>query len=518
MGLAQVDRLELLTAAERRRWYDKLTDYAKRQIALGIAWWFVGRPEQMAPPGRWRWWLICAGRGWGKTRTGAEWCAAKARRYKGARIALVAPTFADARDTMVEGESGLLSVLHPSELRGGTVESAWNRSMGELFLANGSRFKVYTSEKPRQLRGPQHHFAWGDEPAYWNDVEQGTAKDSTWSNLNFGLRLPPRLGWDRDYVPQAVLTTTPRRVPLLKVPDEIAREKSYLAGLLQRPAREVIVTGGSTMDNLDNLDETYKAAVVDPLVGTTLGKQELGGVMLEDVEGALWTQALLDATRLVELDRRLDKRVVAMDPAGGEGFSHDEHGIVVAGARGHSRDPEFYVLADRSRNCSPTEACEVAILAYYEFGCHGLVVEKNQGQDWLLVTLKATWDNMRTAKRLPAGAREPRWELATAVKSKEERATPVAGLYEQKRVHHVGTYAVLEGQLTSWVPGDSDSPDRLDALVWAITWLYAEGPGLADVASPARRERRARGGRRGPNMPNTALPPVYDARRSGRPR
>ena len=513
MALSLFGRVELLTPAKRRTWFRKLSDVAKRQIALGIAWWFIGRPEQHPPPGRWRWWLILAGRGWGKTRTGAEWCAQMARRYPGCRIALVAITFGDGRDTMVEGDSGLLSVFHPSELRGGNQEAAWNRSMGELFLANGSRFKVFSSERPRQLRGPQHHFAWGDEPAYWVDATRGTDKDTTWSNLNFGLRLRARPMWPEDYRPCAVLTTTPRLVPLLKIPDDIAKDEPHKAGLMQRKPREVIVTRGSTMDNLENLDADYRAAVVDPLVGTTLGQQELQGILLEQVEGALWTQAQIDDDRLDALPRKLARRALGFDPAGGEGFSHDEHGIVVAGMAGTQRDPEFYVLADRSRACGVRDAARAAIIAYYEFACHSFVVEKNQGQDWLLETLKAVWNDMRNRKDVPPDAPEPRWQPKSAVKDKEQRARPVATIYENRRVHHIGRFPVLEGQQTTWIPGDSDSPDRLDALVWAVSFLAADGPGVAEVASPARRERRQRQGRRGqPRQTRTALNPTYTGR------
>lgn len=458
--------------------------------------------------------------GMGKTRTGAEWCADTARRFPGARIALVAPTFADGRDTMVEGESGLLSVFHDSELRGGTQDSAWNRSMGELYLANGSRFKIYSSEKPKQLRGPQFHFAWGDEPAYWNDVEQGTAKDSTWSNLNFALRLPPIPGWVRGYQPRGVLTTTPRRVPLLKVPDETARTKPYMAGLLQRP-KQVMVTTGSTMDNLENLAQDYREAVVEPLVGTTLGRQELGGQMLEDVEGALWTQAELDAHRVDTPAARLQRVVVSFDPAGGGGFGHDEHGIIVAGSIGTKRHLDLYALQDLSLNGTPNQAARRCILAYLEWNATSIVYEKNQGQDWIPTTIESVWASMttRTHPNTPPelaayeGQHAPRMEYVTAVKSKAERATPVAGLYQQGKAHHVGTMSVLEGQLTTWVPGDSNSPDRLDALVWAMTWLYDMAGTEVSVASAARDEtRRGRAGQQAP----AALPAVYDSRRTGR--
>ena len=188
------------------------------QRALQLArrerpWWFHGRSDQQVPDGDWwRWWLILAGRGWGKTRTGGECAAQWAKRYPGSRGALIAPTFSDGRDTMVEGESGILSFTDFTQLRGGSISTGWNRSLGELYWANDSRAKVFSSEQPFRLRGPQHHWLWGDEPAYWRDGAKGTAKDSTFSNANISLRLPPLPSWPRDFRPRGVLTTTPRLV------------------------------------------------------------------------------------------------------------------------------------------------------------------------------------------------------------------------------------------------------------------------------------------------------------------
>jgi phage terminase large subunit-like protein len=471
-----------------------------------MPWWLMSRPEQQEPAGGWRFWLIMAGRGFGKTRTGAESIVKWARRYPGARIALVAITFGDGRDTMVEGEAGLLSVLRQSELRGGRVESAWNRSLGELFMANGTHFKIYSSEKPRQLRGPQFHFAWGDEPSYWADVGRGTAKDSTFSNLNFAMRLPPRRDWDSAFRPRAVLTCTPRRVPLLKMPDDMVAEQPHLAGLTQRP--DVVMTRGSTMDNLHNLDADYKAAVVTPMIGTTLGRQELGGELLEDVEGALWQQSVIDRDRVVTLDAvELHRSVVAMDPSGGAGIGHDEHGIIGMGYAGHRRDPQFYVTHDRSLNGTPTQAARAAISLYYEIGATALVYEKNQGGEWIPTVIESTWQNMRAEGEID----EPMPNLAPVVasKGKKIRAEPVAALSMQKRLHMVGPFPVLEAQLTTWVPDETpDSPDRLDALVWAATYLWEQGPGVASVASAAARERR---GRR-PGQPSSRLPVSFGAR------
>lgn len=502
MSLSLADRLHTYTKAVRRRWIARLTLAQQRELP-GRPWWFMGRPEQFVPGGLWRFWLILAGRGWGKTRTGAETAAGWARKYPGARIALIAISFADGRDTMVEGESGLLSVLAPGELRGGMETTAWNRSMGELFLANGSRFKIYTSERPKQLRGPQVHFAWGDEPAYWDDAAAGTAKDSTFSNLNFALRLPPRPGWPRDYSPRCVLTTTPRRVPLLKVPDDVVAERPYLAGLLQRD--DVHITRGTTFDNIHNLDVDYRRSVVDPLIDTTLGRQELMGELLEDVEGALWKQADIDRDRVMSAPP-LFKTAVAFDPAGGGGLGHDEHGIVGGGITGTRLDPQMYLLADDSINGTPSQAARLAILLYIRLDADVLVYEKNQGQDWIPTTIEATWADMTRAGEITAPL--PRMQEVSAIRSKQLRAQPVAGFSEQKRIHHVGVFAILEGQQTTWVPGDTDSPDRLDAYVYLMTKLYELGPTPAAVASQAARERR---GRR-PDMPSTRLPVTFGSR------
>lgn len=508
MSLSLKQRLEYATPRQRSIFIKRLSPEQAAEIAAGSdPWWFYRRPEQAEPVVLRRWWLICAGRGWGKTRTGAEWIVQKARDHPGAYCALVAESFGDGRDTMVEGESGLLAVLRPHELRGGSIDTAWNRSLGELYLANGSRFKIFSSEKPRQIRGKQFHYVWGDEPAYWADADRGAGHDSTFTNANIALRLRPRKDWP-DFATwrcQGILTTTPRSVALIKINDELLAEKPKLGGLLQRP--DVTVTRGKTLDNIDNLSDEYRVEVIDPLVGTTLGLQELDAEILEDVEGALWTGKLLRDTR-VEKAPELAKIVVTLDPSGGGGIGHDEHGITVAGGSGARREENFYVLADLSLNSNVTEAARTAILAYIAWDADALVYEKNQGQDWVKTTIESTFDTM-----VEAGEIERRplvIEDVSAGRSKTLRARPVAGLYEQGRVHHVGFFSALEGQMTSWVQGDSDSPDRLDALVYAILWLYAEGPGVADVASSARRERR---GRRA-NQPSTRLPVAAGTRRT----
>lgn len=511
LPVSYAERYERATVAQRRKIIAKLDPQHQRALLTGTPWWWWGRTDQLAPAGDWRWWVINAGRGWGKTRTGAEWCMTQVRRYPGCLIALVAPTIADARDVMVEGPSGLLSVLSSNEMRHGSVEQGWNRSMGEVFFGNGSEVKLFTSEKPRQLRGPNHHFAWGDEPSYWNDATKGTDKDSTFYHLNIGLRLPGIAGWPM-YQPRGCMTMTPRMVPLLKVPDDVMAEFPARAGLLQRD--DVHLTTGSTMANLRNLDPHYYRSVIAPQIGTTMGLQELGGILLEDVEGALWHTAQLARMRegLPDVED-LAKTVVGFDPSGDAGGMHDEHGIIVASSSGYRDQLRLWVREDYSLNGDPTQACRAVILAAQEFMADAIVYEKNQGQAWIPTTLRAVYDVMRHENN--SGLR-PDWVLPTldpvdALTSKAQRARPVQSLYEQDRVRHVGTFPILEGQMTTWVPGESNSPDRLDALVWALRWLYGMGPMQVGIASPAQRDR-GRGGRRRPDAPNSRMPVTYGAR------
>lgn len=403
-------------------------------------WLLTARMNQLPPQGEWFVWLILAGRGFGKTRTGAETIAQWARETPRGRFALVAQTAADARDVMVEGESGLLSVLDESELRGGSVDTAWNRSLGELYLKNGARFKCYSSETPRKLRGPQHHGAWGDEPATWNDADQGTGEDTTWSNLLFGLRL----GKD----PRVVMTGTPR-------PNRLIRELKKDEG--------TVLTGGSTAENLGNLSETFKRNVIRKYEGTRLGQQELEGILLEDTPGALWTYKMFnrEGFRLKTLDDLppMVRIVVSIDPQASQSSDSAETGIIVAG-----KDAEGtgYVLDDLSGNYSPNEWATIAIDAYTYWKADAIVAERNNGGDMVENTIRVV---------------NPRVNVKTvwASRGKHTRAEPVSALYQKTniQVHHAKVFPDLEGQMTTWVPGEK-SPDRMDALVWALTELMLE--------------------------------------------
>ncbi len=365
--------------------------------------------------------MILAGRGWGKTRTGAEDAAWHGLTNPGARIAIVAPTFADARDTCIEGESGLRAVIAPEAIE------AWNRSLGELILTNGSRFKLFSADEPERLRGPQHHRAWGDEVAAWRYPE-------AWDQLLFGLRLGD--------MPQAVVTTTPKPTKLMR-------------RILGDPRTHI--TRGSTFDNAANLAPSALAQLRERYEGTRLGRQELFAELLDEAEGALWNRDMIDAARWHAEMPQMRRIVVAVDPAITAKAESDETGIIAAGL---SPDGVGYVMKDVSGRYSPGEWASKVIALYHEMGADRIVAEGNQGGEMVRHTLQTEW---------PAAP----VTIVHASRGKAARAEPVAALYEQRRVRHVGrNLDALEDQMVTWEPlSGMASPDRLDALVWALTDL-----------------------------------------------
>jgi predicted phage terminase large subunit-like protein len=387
--------------------------------------------------------MILAGRGWGKTRTGAEWVRSYAAAHPGCRIALVARTAADVRDVVVEGESGLLRISPESE------RPTWEPSRRRLTWPNGSQATTYSADVPDQLRGPQHHAAWCDELASWQYPD-------TWDQLLFGLRLGDS--------PRVVVTTTPR-------PTETVRR------ILAHPATRV--TRGRTRDNAANLARGVVADLERRFGGTRLGRQELDGEVLDDAPGALWKRPWLDAAR-VERAPDLRRIVVAVDPAVSANATSDETGIVVAGL---GYDGRGYVLEDGSGVYSPEAwAARVA----YLFGQHRadkVVAEINNGGDLVEANLRALHRNLPVRK-------------IHAKRGKALRAEPVAALYERGQVSHVGALATLEDQLTGWDPATShDSPDRLDALVYALSELMvsdARPRALPDTSTKPRPHLRTR--------------------------
>lgn len=431
------------------------------------SWRQIARPEQLPPAGQWLAWTFLAGRGAGKTRSAAEWTHQQAISYPGCRIALVGRTPADVRDTMIEGESGLIAVA-------GDDKPVYQSTKRRLTWSNGSKAYAYSAEVAAQLRGPQHHYAWCDEVASWTDAPKGDVLDTAWNNLMLGLRL----GQD----PRCVVTTTPKPNALTRV--ILGREST-------------VVTRGTTYDNLANLAPSFRAEVLAAYEGTRIGRQELLGELLEDVEGALWTLAMVDADRVTAApDMR--RVVVAIDPSGGSGPHSDEQGIIVAGL---GTDGDLYVLADRSCKLSPNGWASRAIGAYHEFSADKIVAERNFGGDMVESTLRQVWESAPV-------------KVITASRGKVQRAEPVATAYERHRVHHVGPMAKLEDQMTMWTPADGTSPDRLDALVWALTELTDNFGATAWIAWAKRKAEEAAAG---PLAAVPDLPPSLPDRATAAP-
>lgn len=359
-----------------------------------------------------------AGRGFGKTRMGAEWIREKATEGPKYELAVVSPTLGDVRKVCIEGESGLMAVLPEP-----CVES-YNRSLGEIRMRNGTRIMTFSAQEPNRLRGPQFHYAWADELAAWEYPE-------TWDQLNFTLRLGRR--------PQVLVTTTPRPVQTVR-------------DLLARP--DVCVQRGRTVDNAANLAPAALAHLEATYGGTRLGRQELEGELLEDVEGALWARHTLEGCRLPEAPR-LKRVVVGVDPSGGAA----ETGIVVAGV---GFDDRGYVLADLSCPGHPSEWSRAVVEAYHGWQADRVVVETNFGGAMVEETIRTVDRNVAV-------------KTVTASRGKIPRAEPVANLYTQGRVFHVCRSPKLEDQMCTYTTEDKVSPDRLDALVWALSELMVSG-------------------------------------------
>ena len=395
----------------------------------------LARPEQIPDEGEWSSWIYLAGRGSGKTRSAAEWLVWQASRHPSTRWACVAPTFADARDTCAEGQSGLLSVIK----RYGTLLQ-YNRSVGEILLRNGSRIKLFSGDEPDRLRGPQFHGAWIDELAAFKYPE-------TFDQLKFGLRLGSH--------PRLIITTTPKPIPLIR-------------NLCARQDGSVKIVRGSTFDNAANLAPHALVELRARYEGTRLGRQELYGELLDDVEGALWTRAMIDRARVEEDESpNFLRRIVAVDPAVTYGANSDETGIIVAAL---TSDGHYFVLEDCSLRGSPETWARKAIDAYRRHNAERVIAEVNNGGDLVLEVLK------QVDARVPL-------KKVTASRGKQVRAEPVVALYEQGKVHHVGRFAALEDQMALWTPDSNFSPDRADALVWAITELAVGSSALMYLAS-----------------------------------
>ena len=401
---------------------------AEEADELAHDWTQVARASQLPPPGDWRVWLFLAGRGAGKTRAGAEWVRAQIKAGR-RRVALIAPTAADARDVMVEGDSGILSVCWRGDRTAAGAETGmplYEPSKRRLTWANGALATLYSAEEPERLRGPQHDAAWCDELAAW------TRMRDAWDMAMFGLRL----GAD----PRAMVTTTPKPLPLVRE-------------LVKRA--DVAVTRGTTYDNARNLAGGFIDAIRERYAGTRLGRQEIDAEILDDVPGALWTRDMIQTADAPEMARV----VVAVDPSGTSGDDGgDMIGIVVAG---RTVDGRYHVIEDATCSLSPNGWGRRAVERYHAHRADRIVAERNFGGAMVESVLKAA------DRSVPV-------KLVTASRGKAVRADPVALLYEQGRVTHARGLDALEDQLMAFTPSGymgEGSPDRADALVWALSEL-----------------------------------------------
>ena len=436
-----------------------IQDIARHFVETAKSGWRAkARPSQLPPPGDWNGWVVMAGRGFGKNRLASEFVHEEVQAKRAGRLALVAPTAADARDTIVEGESGILATA-PSWCR-----PEYEPSKRKLTWPTGAVAHTFSSEEADRLRGPQFDLAFADELAAWHDPQ------STWDMLMFGLRLGR---------PRWLVTTTPRPIKLLK-------------GLLAREGQDVVVTRGSTFENAANLAPTFLAAIRARYENTRLGQQELFAAMLSETPGALWSTEMIE--RANEVGKLPDMRrvVVAVDPSGTRGASDDGDsiGIVVAGL---GVDGLGYILADRTCKLSPDGWGRVAVKAYHDFKADRIVAERNFGGAMVEHVIRTVDQNIP-------------YREVTASRGKVARAEPIAALYEQGRVKHAISMIALEDQMLamtgSGFAGDG-SPDRLDAAVWALTELMgaAAEPGI--IAWARSEAQKATAPRANPNDAST---------------
>lgn len=438
-----VEQIADLPEAARRTFLERLTD--EQALALRWDWRSRARPKQLAPAGDWSTWVVRAGRGFGKTRTGAGWTHERAMEEP-RWIAYIAKTPADARDYMIEGPGGILRNT-PSWER-----PKYEPSKRRLTWPNGSWATIFSSEEPDGLRGFSGDTAWLDEFAKWPNPEE------CWDNLQYGMR---EASDDR---PRQLITTTPRPLAVLKA-------------IEARPS--TVTVTGSSYENLSNLAPSWLDDTLAQYEGTRLGRQEIHAEILEDVPGALWSREMLESCQWKADVPSLVRIVVGVDPAATAGAASAETGVVVAGlawcrCKG-APEKHGFVLDDRSLRASPDGWGDAVVAAYRTHEADRIVAEVNHGGDMVEHVV-------RTVDRSVS------YKAVRASRGKQKRAEPVAALYEQGKVHHVGRFPDMEDQMCCWVPGDEgESPDRVDALVWAITDLMVTAPrDRAPVSSSAR--------------------------------
>jgi phage terminase large subunit-like protein len=420
----------------RREVIEKLDP--EKLLALRHDWHYWARPSQLAPKpgepcvtdgcnchGNWRYWVLLAGRGYGKTKAGAEWVNEMVRDGIYKRFHLVGATASDVRDIMVEGPSGVVTVSHPD------FPASYHPTKRKVTWPNGAQALCFSADEPERLRGEQCEAAWVDEICSWRYPQ-------AWTQLMLGLRL--------GHNPRVVVTTTPKPTKLIK-------------DLVKNPATHL--TKGSTYDNIHNLASAFTDEITRAYEGTRFGRQELYAEILEDSPGALWQFSVIDENRVDAENLPPFKRVViGVDPAVSFGEDSDETGIVVAAL---GTDNHAYVLDDLSGRYRVEDWSRKVVVAYYKHMADRVVAERNNGGDMVENTLRVVEPNLS-------------YRDVHATRSKQLRAEPVAAAYEQGRVHHVGVFDKLEEQQVTWEPGMS-SPDRIDAAVYALTDLIIRNQG-----------------------------------------
>lgn len=434
MGKSIMEQLALLSPEEQAL---ALQGMDPDQLLWDWSVW--GRPEQQTPEGDWNVWLVLAGRGFGKTRLASEWVREQAKYTNTGqrRFALVARTAGDVRDVIVEGESGIMNVTPPSE------RPLYEPSKRRLTWPNGNVASLFTADEPDSLRGPQFTHAWGDEIAAWRQTPDAAGM-TAFDNLRVGTRLGVR--------PKILVTTTPKRTPLLyKLIEESRTDR-------------VVVTKGSTMDNAGNLSSAYLDTMLGVYEGTALARQELYGEMLEALEGAMWTEESIEAGRQMQMPQATPLRCIGVDPSVAEN-PRDECGIVVVGSTAEHDlyKRQAWVLEDASIHGSPDVWANQVVKMARKWGCP-VIAEVNQGGALVRNAIN-TIDP--TVKVLEVHSKQ----------GKQLRAEPITMAYQQERVHHVGhALTDLETQMITWIPGEGKSPDRVDALVHALTALLIKPP------------------------------------------
>ncbi len=426
--LSEINSQTLLTEQQRKEFLAGLTEEERAQSKkLWLLW---ARDNQLPPQNdEWDYWLILAGRGFGKTRAGAEWVRDRVENHGVKRAALVGPTAADVRDVMACGESGLVSVSSDDFI------PKYEPSKRRLIWPNGATAMMYSAEEAERLRGPQHEIAWCDELAAWAD-------EATWDMLQFGMRLGPH--------PQSIITTTPKPTPFVK-------------RILRLP--RLVRSSGSTLDNKGNLPSTFITAIMERYQGTRLGKQEIEGLYLDSIEGALFSEDCILHKDEFMKPENYERICIAVDPAVSSGEGSDETGIIVCGSYNDGKHAD--VLEDSSGHYKPNEWADEVIRLFRRWKADKVIGEVNNGGDLVEYTL-----------RHAVGGREVPFLKLHSSRGKRLRAEPVGALYEQHRVFHTQRFEKLEDQMVTFNPEimakKGQSPDRVDALVFCLTWLIIE--------------------------------------------